>query len=161
VHVRRVDTDTVHRSAVIDEIRRSAFERMRRLAKSRWMASNSLASDGMIELGRAVLNNSAGPGTLSTIAKRSAKPRAKQAHTLSILQGDFVHVATNSVHWHRLVAAADGSMPLTQLQCECTQHLIIEHLASCAQPLASHFRNQLLADIVSHLSSACSRSCAS
>jgi hypothetical protein len=139
-HLQVSDASAVHAPPIIDDIRRSAVERMRMLAMSKWLGSdNILTSNGMVELGRAVLKQGS----------------AQQ-------QAAFVHVATNTVHWHRPDAEeADGSSTrCRELECEqCAEPMTIGHMASCPQSQAARLRAEVRDIFSRHLATLSPSAC--
>ena len=104
-----VFTDSVG-LVIADDIRRSAMKQLKAAELEHWrglagdVPQGALASEGMVELGRAVLQG----GTAEH-------------------QRTFLHVATNSIHCYW---AADGSF--AQLHCRgCDEPRSLSHLVDC------------------------------
>lgn len=122
---------------IIDDIRAVARGQLKSRAFDRWQAkldkgdlTGQFAHVGTIDMGRVVLKH----GSVDE-------------------QQTFVLVATNSIHYHRLPLAADGSTPLQQLQCgPCGQVLTVHHLMTCPEPSACDMRRELQLDILAAFS---------
>jgi exonuclease III len=113
---------------VIDDIRRSALAQCRRAAMLKRQADPErgyFPSASCVDASRDVLR-----------------------HGSPAQQITFLHVATNSVHYHLVAAAgADGSH-LQQLSCEdCAMPLTLEHLSECMSEVCATFRRQLATNL--------------
>jgi hypothetical protein len=125
-HLRVLQSDG---TMVIDDIRRTALAQLRSAGLVKWAAKpdqGRLACAGMVELGRVV---------------RLAGSPAQQI--------TFLHIATNSIHfhWHGVPVAS-----LQQLHCAaCNSTLDLEHFVTCPAPSSCRARTQLRDDMLSTL----------
>jgi hypothetical protein len=121
---------------IIDDIRRTGRNQLKSMAFARWQAklekgdqSGQFAHVGTMDMGRTVL--------------KSGSHDEQQT---------FVHVATNSIHYHLqpLSLGADpGPGELKQRECEpCGAILTVHHLMTCPEPLAIGMRRDLQLDIL-------------
>jgi hypothetical protein len=121
---------------LIDDIRRTALAQLQQSALAKWRSRDDdrsyFAGDAVIHLGRTVLRLGS----------------AKQ-------QAAFVHLATNSIHYH-LVPSADAAadkQQLAELHCAaCDATLSAAHLAVCSSALEVTRRQQLQRDLIALLS---------
>ena len=121
--------------AIINDIRSSALQLTKSRVYHKWKSKSKgreqFACDGMIELGRVTLK-----------------------HGSHQQQQTFVHVASNTIHYHRVTDPNDHSSSpstrLAQLECsECHDHpLTLTHLMSCRGLTALNFRRDLLHSIL-------------
>ena len=117
---------------LIDDIRRSAVSVMRAKALRHWKdkppdGQGYFADDAAIALGRVVLS-----------AGTAEQQRA------------FVHIATNSIHFHLAPVNGDrDTLAVTRLHCEsCDATLTVEHLATCPAAASAAFRARLQRHII-------------
>jgi hypothetical protein len=109
---------------IIDDVRRVSLAQLQQQAMTKWKAKSwpqgYFASPGAVELGR--------------ICMRHAPPT---------LQSIFLHVATNSIHFH-WVESPTAPDRLQPLSCDaCSEPLSLLHLLCCPSPTSTSFRNKL------------------
>jgi hypothetical protein len=121
---------------IIDDIRRSALASLRRAAMRKWQAQLNagdrgyLASLGCLDAGRDVLR-----------------------HGSPSQQCTFLHVVTNSIHFHFVRdAAAGGAEQLQPLACrDCDEPLTLAHAAACPSAVCTTFRGKLQRSLLAML----------
>jgi len=120
---------------LIDDIRRSALTQLQASALNKWQSRiddrSQFAGDAVMQLGRTVL--------------RLCSAEQQRA---------FLHLATNSIHYH-LVPSADGSdkEQLAELHCAaCNATLSAAHLTVCQSAVETTRRLKLQRDIIALLS---------
>ena len=135
---------TLHQQSgmqIIDDVRRTALAQLRDAALAdvaQQPCREALLTPGMLELGCVVMRS-------AVVGDGGSTP---------LQQATFVHVSTNTVHfhWHR---DADARIParIVQLQCdECASPLTLTHLAACQQPGGVQYRRRLHRRLVRVLS---------
>ena len=131
-HLTIVDRRTTQLQ-LIDDVRRTALSQLKQAALLSWQDRRNgrelFAGAAVLDLGRAVVSRGS----------------AEQQHTL-------VHVATNSIHFHRAPISDEPGCAtvLLPLQCDdCDAELTLEHLAVCRSQLGVDYREQLRRDILS------------
>jgi len=120
---------------IIDDLRRTCRDLMKAKAFSKWQdklakgdSSGQFAHVGTMDMGRVVLR-----------------------HGSFVEQQTFVHVATNTIHFHRL-PVADGTTPIQQHQCViCATTMTVHHLMTCPSPDVVGMRQGLQHDILAIL----------
>jgi ribonuclease HI len=114
---------------IIDDVRRVSLSQLQQQALAKWKGKpwpqNYCASPGVVELGR--------------ICMRYAP---------STIQSTFLHVATNSIHFHWVESptAPDRLQPLSCAA--CSEPLSLLHLLSCPSSTSTAFRQKLQRSIL-------------
>ena len=117
---------------VINDIRSTSLQLIKSQVFHKWKSKSCgqghFACDGMRDMGRVIMK-----------------------HGSHQEQQTFVHVATNSIQYHRVVDPNDDSKTiLTQLQCRSCKNETLEltHLMSCPDPLSLDLRQEILTSVL-------------
>jgi len=139
---------------IINDIRSTCLQLIKSQAFHKWKSKSDgqkqFACDGMRDMGRVIMK-----------------------HGSHLEQQTFVHVATNTIHYHRVIDPDDNSKTiLTQLECHnCQVDLTLTHLMICPDQTSLDLHQEIILSVLngfdhldecqSWLQHACQRSCQS